>query len=1060
MDIPSLFQRVSSSPCFESGLHQLTHQPSLETPVVWDHTDVAGVGFAVALALHSLPKKERAWVVAPNQRIQELLYTQLQTWGIPHPVFIPEQEETVAESIQDPEIVAERLNALQQIESKEKDFQVVLVTDRVLDQEVPIKETGNGHTLELSVGMTISPSEIIKLCTSNGFEETNQVITRGQWSQRGGIIDIFPLQTPYPIRIEFFDEEIESLREFDIDSQISFRKPTSVVLLFRESSSTLPLRHLISGSDKIITTPGSSERGHLMLLSAPADDSQGIEDFSNAITDNPLGFFDAGDFVMQEMKRNLAARQLSEWMDLGCTVAIFFPNSGEEDRFKEICSNEPVLLKAERLRGDIPYGFTIPIAKLAVLSSAELFGRYQSATSRRRANREEQSRKMRSQNSLREISPGDLVVHTTHGIGKFIKIAPSEENGDEEMQILFRNNTILHVPLMQAHLVSRYIGLGNKTPELSKLGDAKWAKAKNAAEKAVLDYAAQMLDLQAKRKTGNGFKHPPDNHWMWEFENSFPFKETPDQLRAISQTKADMESERPMDRLICGDVGFGKTEVAIRAAFKCVTGGNQVAVLVPTTVLAEQHLRSFRSRMSEYPVRIEMLSRFTGAAEVKRILHGLANGSVDIVIGTHRLVSSDVHFKNLGLVVIDEEQRFGVKHKEKFKELFQGIDVLTLSATPIPRTLYLALMGARDMSTIETPPVNRLPVQTSVCPYDERIIRQAITNELDRGGQVFFLHNRVKTIELFRDKLLSLVPKARIVIGHGQMPKNELEEVMRDFVHGKADILLSTTIIESGIDIPNANTIIIDRADRFGLADLYQLRGRVGRSGTLAYAYLMLPRSSMTTEDARKRVSAIRQYSELGAGFKVAMRDLEIRGAGNLLGTQQSGHIAAIGFDLYCQLLRQSIERLQGKTVLARIDASLKADFLLFSESAYASSTQSRKNIIGAYVPISYMADSKSRIEAYKELARAQNTKEIDAIEIRWRDRFGILPDAVSNLLICQKIKILASQNHISQVEVSEQRLMLSRNGDYILLSGKFPRLSSSRPTAKLKEVLRMLETL
>lgn len=400
---------------------------------------------------------------------------------------------------------------------------------------------------------------------------------------------------------------------------------------------------------------------------------------------------------------------------------------------------------------------------------------------------------------------------------------------------------------------------------------------------------------------------------MWEFESSFPFRETQDQLRAIAQTKADMESTRPMDRLICGDVGFGKTEVAIRAAFKCVTGGRQAAVLVPTTVLAEQHFRTFKERMSEYPVRIEMLSRFSSAADIRSTLEGLRTGAVDIVIGTHRLISDDVSMKNLGLVVIDEEQRFGVRHKEKFKERFKGIDVLTLSATPIPRTLYIALMGARDMSSIETPPVNRQPVQTSVCPYDERIMKKAMERELERGGQIFLLHNRVKTIELFRDRIQALVPKARIVIGHGQMPKEELEKVMRTFVQGKADILLATTIIESGIDIPNANTIIIDRADRFGLADLYQLRGRVGRAGHRAYAYLMLPRSAATTGDARKRVSAIKQYTELGSGFKIAMRDLEIRGAGNLLGTQQSGHIAAIGFDLYCQLLQQSIAQMQGK---------------------------------------------------------------------------------------------------------------------------------------------------
>lgn len=519
-----------------------------------------------------------------------------------------------------------------------------------------------------------------------------------------------------------------------------------------------------------------------------------------------------------------------------------------------------------------------------------------------------------------------------------------------------------------------------------------------------------------------------------------------------------MESTRPMDRLICGDVGFGKTEVAIRAAFKCVTGGRQAAVLVPTTVLAEQHFRTFKERMSEYPVRIEMLSRFSSAADIRSTLEGLRTGAVDIVIGTHRLISDDVSMKNLGLVVIDEEQRFGVRHKEKFKERFKGIDVLTLSATPIPRTLYIALMGARDMSSIETPPVNRQPVQTSVCPYDERIMKKAMERELERGGQIFLLHNRVKTIELFRDRIQALVPKARIVIGHGQMPKEELEKVMRTFVQGKADILLATTIIESGIDIPNANTIIIDRADRFGLADLYQLRGRVGRAGHRAYAYLMLPRSATTTGDARKRVSAIKQYTELGSGFKIAMRDLEIRGAGNLLGTQQSGHIAAIGFDLYCQLLQQSIAQMQGKRTAPRPDAALRTDFIINSETQFAA--KSRKDYLGAFLPREYISDAALRISAYKDLAAVRTLKEADNLLRAWEDRFGPAPETVRHLLDSHKIKILASHANISMVEISGQRLMLTRNGDFILLSNKFPRLASAAPADKLRETLDMLKNI
>ena len=517
----------------------------------------------------------------------------------------------------------------------------------------------------------------------------------------------------------------------------------------------------------------------------------------------------------------------------------------------------------------------------------------------------------------------------------------------------------------------------------------------------------------------------------FEFEQSFHYTETPDQKQAILDTKHDLEAPRPMDRLICGDVGFGKTEVAIRAAFKAITGGKQAALLCPTTVLAEQHWRTFRERFSDYPIRVDLLNRFRSAAEVKATIQGLADGSVDMVIGTHRLISGDVAYKDLGLAIVDEEQRFGVAHKEKFKDLFRQIDVLTLSATPIPRTLYMALMGARDMSTIDTPPPNRLPVSTTVTAYDERIIRDAIRREMKRGGQVFFLHNRVKTIELVHKKIKELVPEARVLVGHGQMEKHDLENVMHAFVNHEADVLLATTIIETGIDIPNANTILIDRADRFGLADLYQLRGRVGRAGEKAYAILLLPREMITQGDARKRIHAIKQYTALGSGFKIAMRDLEIRGAGNLLGTKQSGHIAQIGFDLYCQLLRQSIDRLKGKKDPSLQETTFKADFIIPTETQWVSSrhktqddkTQEKISSISkiknpqssignqssdhlpAFIPTSYLSDAKLRIHAYRELAEANTPKAIDTLEKNWIDRHGRLPEPVKNLLTIARIK-------------------------------------------------------
>lgn len=1054
ISISSLMNKVAQTAPFQRELTKLgTHKQA-----IFDHTALPGVSFVAALCIKANPNFLRTWIITPHLRAQESITVQLETWGVKHILFVPEKEVALGEEVGDPELAAERLNVLHRIASSPLSKQTIVLTENSLTEEVPTSKGIQKQGITLKKGEIYAPDSLIQNFEKSGFEGVPQVISRGQWSRRGCILDVFPLQSPHPIRLEFFDDEIESIREFDVDSQISFRKLDNIHLILSEGSYSETLQDWIKPDDLVITTPFCKTRGHVCILTSPPDNTEGEEDFSLAVHDNPLGNFEAGDFVMQEMRRELAERQICEWQARGWGIGMFFPNEGEKERFLDICAGIPAMKSIATLTGELPSGFSIPEAKIAVLSSSELFGRYQSDSAHHRASREDNARKARAQASLKDINPGDLVVHTSYGIGKFINISTSTDSGDEEMNILYRNNTILHVPLSQAHLVSRYIGLGNKTPELNKLGDSKWQRAKKSAERSVADYAAQLLNVQAERQTGKGYSHPPDSKWMWEFENSFPFRETQDQLRAIAQTKSDMESPRPMDRLICGDVGFGKTEVAIRAAFKCVTGGKQTAVLVPTTVLAEQHFRTFKTRMSEYPIRIEMLSRFSSAADIRSTLDGLKSGAVDIVIGTHRLISDDVSIKNLGLVVIDEEQRFGVKHKEKFKERFKGIDVLTLSATPIPRTLYIALMGARDMSSIETPPVNRQPVQTSVCPYDERIMKKAMERELERGGQIFLLHNRVKTIELFRDRIQALVPDARIVIGHGQMPKDELEKVMRTFVQGNADILLATTIIESGIDIPNANTIIIDRADRFGLADLYQLRGRVGRAGHKAYAYLMLPRSAVTTEDARKRVSAIKQYTELGSGFKIAMRDLEIRGAGNLLGTQQSGHIAAIGFDLYCQLLRQSIVHKQGKSIEPHPDATLRADFIVNSETQFIA--KSHKDYLGTFIPRDYICDATLRISAYKELASARTLKEVDELLRSWEDRFGPAPDPVLHLLTSHKIKILATRANISIVEINKQRLMLTRNRDFILLSNKFPRLESVSPADKLQETLNMLKNI
>jgi len=731
--------------------------------------------------------------------------------------------------------------------------------------------------------------------------------------------------------------------------------------------------------------------------------------------------------------------------------------------------------------GSLARGFICDEARLVVVTDAEIFGRYKIQRPRRLKSSHAQAARSALDIDFTDLEEGDLVVHLQHGIGRYLGLKNLPVNsGNRESGIGNRQSETeclvieyaasdpaneppkLYVPLSESHLVSKYVGAGKAHPPLNSLGGTRWAKAREQTEQAVRDVAAELLRIQAVRETQAGHPCQPDTQWQREFEQAFIYEETPDQLTAIAQTKADQERAKPMDRLICGDVGFGKTEIAIRAAFKCVMDGKQVAVLVPTTVLAQQHFNNFRERMADYPVRLELLSRFRTQREQKEVVQALATGAVDIVIGTHRLVQEDIGFKDLGLVVIDEEQRFGVLHKEKFKRLRTLVDVLTLSATPIPRTLYLALTGARDMSTIQTPPHDRLPVETVATQYDERLIRDVIQRELQRGGQVFFLHNRVTTIDTMRAKLQTLVPQARIVVGHGQMHADDLEEVMTTFVNGQADVLLSTTIIESGLDIPNANTIIIDRADRFGLSELYQLRGRVGRYKHQAYAYLLLPRHARLLTDVRKRISAMKQYATLGSGFKIAMRDLEIRGAGNLLGAEQSGHITAVGFELYCQLLKQSVGALKGEKIKPRNEVRVALDFLDAGEitgvppsPGYGGTGAGSVN--HASLPHNYVTEPQHRIEMYRKLAQAVEKPLLDALRRELRDRFGPLPAPVELLLAVAELKTLASGKNVTSLEVVDDKLKLMRGGDFITLGGKFPRLTKKQPEARLKEIKRLL---
>ena len=1031
-------------------------------------------------ALLAQQTTQSLWVLCADVRRQETMHNELSNW-FPETLFFPESERLPTEAvIADPESSAERLAILEKLVVG-GDRRMVVVTVQGLFQSVAAPETLRTLEFALKRGMPADREQLIGQLTAGGFERVPQVSARGQFAVRGGIIDLFSFQHLLPVRIELCDDRIESIRRFDLDQQTSVEQlDTCRILLGDAESATCELIDYIQPADLVVEAEAladgalrdrlAARLGSRLTITSGAVGT-GPEDHATAFHDHGLGEFDAGDFVINEAKRERFFQQLREWREDRWTVHVFCNNEGEQERLLDLIP--AVEADAHRfVIGMLGRGFTFPAAKVAVLSDAELFGRYRHTRARRNALRRAQELGRRAQIDFAELSEDDLVVHLEHGIGRFEGMRRVPRSGstepaetasrDEVMVIAFANEARLYVPLEQSYLVSKYVGVGKKDPPLSTLGDGKWSKAKRNAEEAVFEYANRLLAVHAERETAKGFAFPPDTHWQREFETSFLFKETRDQITAIAATKADMEQERPMDRLICGDVGFGKTEVAIRGAFKAVMAGKQVAVLVPTTVLAQQHYQTFRERMSDYPITVETLSRFRTPAEQRRTIEGLKDGAVDIVIGTHRLISKDVSFKNLGLVVIDEEQRFGVLHKERFKEMFKLVDMLTLSATPIPRTLYLSLMGAKDMSTIETPPPNRIPVETLICPYDERIIRDAIERELARQGQVYFLHNRVTSIERVRKRIETLCPRARIVVGHGQMGERELEEIMHQFVSGEADVLISTTIIESGLDIPNANTIVIDRADRFGLADLYQLRGRVGRAQNKAYAYLLLPRDMMTVGEARKRINAIKQYGSLGAGFKIAMRDLEIRGAGNILGTAQSGHIINIGFELYCSLLRQAIAKTRGDKVERRLDVSLRLDFVVTREAeAHArENNRTAEAVAFAFLPISYIAESQTRIQAYRRLSEIASQEQLDALRKAWRDRFGPLPETVTNLLLLSEIKIAAAMRKIAVVEVREAKAMFTRGGDYILLGGKFPRLNAKAPDQRLRELAALIRSL
>lgn len=1129
--VGKLFADILQTPAVQTLARRLEHGGARS----FSGVAASAQPFFAALVQQIFPQKSVV-IVTENLKTQESIQQDLETWlsQLPsansHLLFYPAWETFPHEGkLPHADVISDRLQTLvslsENLKLETKNSKLIVASVAALLQKTFSPAEIQQRTRELERGAKIAPLDLIEFLEAQGYEPEAQVSQKGELALRGGIVDVFPPTSPWPVRLEFFGDELESLRFFDPLTQISREEITSVILppagelgilkqrqnevgkIKNEPALATLLDYLPCETIFVLCEPESlAVHAETYAQQVPSDDPFFIAwpDFLKELhqckftavelTDgDAFSFAPAGEgqgegeankssqssgletgaplFASLDAFRPLAERapeppiaeaqrreffqQLHRWLRQDYAVHVFCNNDGERQRFEEIWRESGMAAESRLLSqlGSLARGFICGEAKLVVVTDAEIFGRYKIQRPRRQKSAHALASRSALDIDFTDLEEGDLVVHLQHGIGRYlglknlpaasgnrqseteclvIEYAPSGEAGEPPK---------LYVPVSEAHLVSKYVGAGKANPPLNQLGGTRWAKAKEQTEKAVRDIAAEMLRIQAVRETQPGHPCKPDTQWQREFESAFIYEETRDQITAIADTKADQERAKPMDRLICGDVGFGKTEVAIRAAFKCVMDGKQVAILVPTTVLAQQHFNNFRERMADYPFRVELLSRFRTRREQNKVVENLANGAVDIVIGTHRIVQDDIAFKDLGLVVIDEEQRFGVVHKEKFKRLRTMVDVLTLSATPIPRTLYLALTGARDMSTIQTPPHDRLPVETMAVPYDERTIRDAIKHELARGGQVFFLHNRVTTIETMRAKLVSLVPDARIVVGHGQMHADDLEEVMTQFVNGEADVLLSTTIIESGLDIPNANTIIIDRADRFGLSELYQLRGRVGRYKHQAYAYLLLPRHARLLTDVRKRISAMKQYASLGSGFKIAMRDLEIRGAGNLLGAEQSGHITAVGFELYCQLLKQSVASMKGEKIKPRVEVRVMLDFLGDAGS----------------LPENYVTEPHHRIEIYRKLAQANEKPLLDALQKELRDRFGPLPPNVELLLAVGELKILASEKAVTAVEVEEDKLKITRHGDFIQLGGKFPRLTKKEPKTRIKEIKRLL---
>lgn len=989
-------------------------------------------------------------------------------------VDFPAWETMPAEEIPpSPDIVGERYKVLHEISASSQPHIILTNMQACLQKLIPAKRFHELY-LSLQTGSTVPFEGLIERLTAMGYRRLPVATDKGEFAIRGGIIDIFPVSTPEPYRIEFWGDEISSMRTYDPIGQKSVQQvpaleipPAQEMELLKPSAQTCSILDYLGPDTLIIfddllaledryaalVNIGGSPSSTFSSIGAFLDQTdalqklywphQPIEELSesrvlekmtsgfyseNALYRISFQMFDRelkakrwihpfvpiGNFLLPEIPEEQAIsghdifQALQKLSASDYSLHLLCETERDETTFQEKVRNAQIHLPKHTAYhiGYLSSGLVLPELKLMILPLTEISQRY-------RIRRQKQRSTYHTvQSEVYDLAPGETVVHLNHGIGRFVGLEkrPNHEGTPTEFfQIEYSDRAKLYVPINQAHLVSKYIGSTEEIPKLHTLGSNRWKRLREHTEVAIQAYAKDLLQLYAHRSIKEGFIYPADSDEVRAFEEDFPFVETEDQLAAIADAKKDMLSNAVMDRLICGDAGYGKTEVAMRIAFKAVADGQkQVAVLVPTTVLALQHYENFKDRMRNFPINIGLLSRFCSPKEIRETLEGAASGAIDIVIGTHRIISQDVKFKDLGLVIIDEEQRFGVKAKEHLKKLRLNVDCLTLSATPIPRTLYMSMIGVRDMSVINTPPQDRLPITTVIAEPHDQVLKNALLRELARDGQAFVIHNRVETIFNTADRLKKLLPQARIVVGHGQMDADEIDAVFHAFKSGRADILVATTIVENGIDIPNANTILIESADHFGMADLYQLRGRVGRWNRRAYAYFLVKNPHRLPEISRKRLSALTETSGYGGGMKVAMRDLEIRGAGNILGMEQSGHVAAIGFHLYCKLLKRTIQTLQGKVPVNIADTKIE-----FS--------------VDARLPEEYVNEVSLRMEFYQRLGEALSWEEVDAIWSEIQDRFGPPPEPAEYLYRLTRIRVFGAVNGYTLLKLERFSLIAER---------------------------------